>query len=65
MVRYREKAVTRRATIETVAGMSLKFLNSELLISSFYSWCLVAKLLNRSEAKDDLVMIQTLLLFKC
>ena len=65
MVRYREKIVTRRATIETVAGMSLKFLNSKLLISSFYRWCLVAKLLNRSEVKDDLVMIQTLLLFKC
>ena len=65
MVRYREKIVTRRATIETVAGMSLKFLNSELLNSSFYNWCLVSKLLNRSEAKDDLVMIQTLLLFKC
>ena len=65
MFRYREKIVTRRATIETVAGMSLKFLNSELLNSSFYNWCLVSKLLNRSEAKDDLVMIQTLLLFKC
>ena len=65
MVRYREKIVARRATIETVAGMSLKFLNSELLNSSFYNWCLVSKLLNRSEAKDDLVMIQTLLLFKC
>ena len=65
MVRYREKIVTRRATIETVAGISLKFLNSELLNSSFYNWCLVSKLLNRSEAKDYLVMIQTLLLFKC
>ena len=27
--------------------------------------CLVAKPLNRSKAKGDLVMIQTLLLFKC
>ena len=27
--------------------------------------CLAAKPLNRSEAKVDLVMIQTLLLFKC
>ena len=27
--------------------------------------CLVSKSLNRSEAKVDLVMIQTLLLFKC
>ena len=27
--------------------------------------CLVAKPLNRSEAKVDLVMVQTLLLFKC
>ena len=27
--------------------------------------CLVAKPLNRSEAKVDLVLIQTLLLFKC
>ena len=27
--------------------------------------CLVAKPLNRNEAKGDLVMIQTLLLFKC
>ena len=27
--------------------------------------CLVAKSSNRSEAKDDLVMMQTLLLFKC
>ena len=27
--------------------------------------CLVAKPLNRNEAKGDLVMIQTFLLFKC
>ena len=27
--------------------------------------CLIAKPLNRNEAKGDLVMIQTLLLFKC
>ena len=33
--------------------------------SPFTVACLVAKPLNRSEAKGDLVMIQTLLLFKC
>ena len=34
-------------------------------IVHFIVACLVAKPLNRSEAKDDLVMMQTLLLFKC
>ena len=34
-------------------------------IVQFTVGCLVAKPLNRSEAKVDLVMIQTLLLFKC
>ena len=34
-------------------------------IVHFTVLCLVAKPLNRSEAKGDLVMIQTLLLFKC
>ena len=32
--------------------------------SPLYSACLVAKLLNKSEAKIDLVMIQTLLAFQ-
>ena len=36
-----------------------------LRIVHFTVACLVAKPLNRSEAKDDLVMMQTLLLFKC
>ena len=36
-----------------------------LQIVHFTVVCLVAKPLNRSEAKGDLVMIQTLLLFKC
>ena len=36
----------------------------ESTIVHFTVACLVAKPLNRSEAKDDLVMIQTLLLFK-
>ena len=36
-----------------------------MLIVHFTVACLVAKSLNRSEAKGDLVMIQTLLLFKC
>ena len=35
------------------------------LIVRFTVVCLVAKPLNRSEAKGDLVMIQTLLLLKC
>ena len=35
------------------------------LIVHFTVVCLVAKPLNRSEAKGDLVMIQTLLLLKC
>ena len=35
------------------------------LIVHFTVMCLVAKPLNRNEAKGDLVMIQTLLLFKC
>ena len=35
------------------------------LIVHFTVVCLVAKPLNRNEAKGDLVMIQTLLLFKC
>ena len=33
-------------------------------IVHFTVMCLVAKLLNRNEAEGDLVMIQTLLLFK-
>ena len=37
----------------------------ETTIAHFTVACLVAKPLNRSEAKGDLVMIQTLLLFKC
>ena len=38
---------------------------ADAIISPFYSACLVAKPLNRSEAtcKGDLVLIQTLLLF--
>ena len=44
----------------------IHFLNFALLvIVHFTVVCLVAKPLNRSEAKVDLVMIQTLLLFKC
>ena len=35
------------------------------IIVHFTVVCLVAKPLNRSEAKVDLVVIQTLLLFKC
>ena len=35
------------------------------LIVHFTDVCLVAKPLNRNEDKSDLVMIQTLLLFKC
>ena len=35
------------------------------VIVHFTVVCLVAKPSNRSEAKGDLVMIQTLLLFKC
>ena len=35
------------------------------VIVHFTVVCLVAKPLNRNEAKGDLVMIQTLLLFKC
>ena len=37
----------------------------EVRIVHFTVVCLVAKPLNRNEAKGDLVMIQTLLLFKC
>ena len=37
----------------------------QLLIVHFTVVCLVAKPLNRNKAKGDLVMIQTLLLFKC
>ena len=36
-----------------------------ITIVHFTVVCLVAKSLNRSKAKGDLVMIQTLLLFKC
>ena len=36
-----------------------------MTIVHFTVVCLVAKPLNRNEAKGDLVMIQTLLLFKC
>ena len=36
-----------------------------VLIVHFTVVCLVVKPLNRNEAKDDLVMTQTLLLFKC
>ena len=38
---------------------------SQVTIVHFTVVCLVAKPLNRNEAKGDLVMIQTLLLFKC
>ena len=37
----------------------------DIPIVHFTVVCLVAKPLNRNEAKGDLVMIQTLLLFKC
>ena len=36
-----------------------------LLQYSILKLCLVAKPVKRNEAKGDLVMIQTLLLFKC
>ena len=35
------------------------------IVAHFTVVCLVAKPLNRSDAKGDLVIIQTLLLFKC
>ena len=38
---------------------------AQLSIVHFTVVCLVAKPLYRNEAKGDLVMIQTLLLFKC
>ena len=41
------------------------FVNHKVSIVHFTVVCLVAKPLNRSEAKGDLVMIQTLLLLKC
>ena len=41
------------------------FIKLLMPIVHFTVVCLVAKPLNRSEAKGDLVMIQTLLLFKC
>ena len=44
---------------------SSKMFMYTILIVHFTVVCLVAKPLNRSEAKGDLVMIQTLLLFKC
>ena len=47
----------------TSTGGCLK--EAEEIIVHFTVVCLVAKPLNRSEAKGDLVMIQTLLLFKC
>ena len=42
-----------------------KYIYFVLGIANFTVVCLVAKPLNRGEAKGDLVMIQTLLLFKC
>ena len=38
---------------------------TKCVIVHFTVMCLVAKPLNRNEAKGDLVMIQTVLLFKC
>ena len=55
-------------TLTTSMGFKQSF-NSCLeiysLIVHFTVVCLVAKPLNRNEGKGDLVMIQTLLLFKC
>ena len=55
----------------TFDGMTVKFQVERFsgyvcfLIVHFTVVCLVAKPLNRNEAKGDLVLIQTLLLFKC
>ena len=43
----------------------IRLLLHSCAIVHFTVVCLVAKPLNRSEAKGDLVMIQTLLLLKC
>ena len=53
-----------------LTGQSLRLHNtlqeaSSIIIVHFTVVCLVAKPLNRSEAKGDHVMIQTLLLLKC
>ena len=48
-------------------GLAVKAENvtTDVGIVHFTVVCLVAKPLNRSDAKGDLVMIQTLLLLKC
>ena len=52
------------AASEYLLAVFLK-LREQFLNSPFTVVCLVAKPLNKSEAKVDLVMIPTLLLFKC
>ena len=51
-------------TVDTLQGGS-SFPPFPARIVHFTVMCLVAKPLNRNEAKGDLVMIQTVLLFKC
>ena len=52
----------------TPAGRRLIYRRTLALFSTIVHFkvvCLVAKPLNRNEAEGDLIMIQTLLLFKC
>ena len=49
----------------SVETLGLRIVTFQLLSVHFTVACLVAKPLNRSESEGDLVMIQTLLLFKC
>ena len=54
-----------KALYRSVETLGLRFVTCQLLSVPFTVACLVAKPLNRSESEGDLVMIQTLLLFKC
>ena len=49
----------------SVETLGLRIVTFQLLSVHFTVACLAAKPLNRSESEGDLVMIQTLLLFKC
>ena len=54
-----------KALDRSVETLGLRIVTCRLLSVHFTVACLVAKPLNRREPEGDLVMIQTLLLFKC
>ena len=67
LAQYQPYLALSRLLLGLREGEVRSFTNSDIVqkIVHFTFLCLVAKPLNRSEAKVDLVMIQTLLLFIC